>query len=103
MHRLMICLVALLALAACGGAEPKWASDAAVAQARYVHSTPRTLTLYTVLNKRSGAGAQHRRITTHHFGLLAYPQFLDILGDQRLPDTSVFNKNRLCRTARHRL
>jgi hypothetical protein len=62
MHRFMICLVALLALAACGGAESKWASDEVVAQARYVHTTPRSVTLYTVLNKRSGAGA--------HAGLL---------------------------------
>ncbi|NUB44743.1 hypothetical protein GEU84_010145 [Fertoebacter nigrum] len=62
MRNLILCLVALFALAACGGAEPKWASDADVARAAYVHDGPAAITLFTVTNARSGAGA--------HSGLL---------------------------------
>ncbi len=61
MIRLVLALMALLSLAACG-AEPKWASDEAVARARYVHDGPPSVTLYTVLSTRSGSGA--------HSGLL---------------------------------
>ena len=61
MFRLVLGLVALLGLAACG-AEPKWASDEAVAAARYVDSGPSSITLYTVKSTRSGSGA--------HSGLL---------------------------------
>jgi hypothetical protein len=56
MGRLISALVALLFLAACG-AEPKWASDDAVAQARYVHNAPTAITLFTVLSTRDGSGA----------------------------------------------
>lgn len=56
MGRLISALVALLFLAACG-AEPKWATDEAVAQARYVHNGPPAITLYTVLSTRDGSGA----------------------------------------------
>ena len=62
MIRLVFALMALLSLAACGGAEPKWASDEAVAKARYVHDGPPSITLYTVLATRDGSGA--------HSGLL---------------------------------
>lgn len=61
MTRLALALLALFALASCG-AEPKWASDEAVAQARYVHGGPPSITLYTVLSTRDGSGA--------HSGLL---------------------------------
>lgn len=61
MLRLVLCFVALFGLAACG-AEPKWASDEAVATARYVHDGPSSITLYTVKSTRSGSGA--------HSGLL---------------------------------
>lgn len=53
---------ALLALAACGAAEPKWADDAAVAQARFVAARPTSITLYTVLSNANDSGA--------HAGLL---------------------------------
>ena len=56
MFRLMLALAAVLSLAACG-AEPKWASDEAVAQARYVHNGPPAITLFTVLATRDGSGA----------------------------------------------
>ena len=56
MVRLISALVALLFLAACG-AEPKWASDESVAQARYVHNGPPAITLFTVLSTRDGSGA----------------------------------------------
>jgi hypothetical protein len=62
MRRILICLSVLLALAACGSAEPKWASDEAVARAHYVHGAPSTITLFTVLATRDGSGA--------HAGLL---------------------------------
>ena len=56
MKRLFLCLALLLSLAACG-AEPKWADDAAVSRAAYVHEGPASITLFTVLNNRSGSGA----------------------------------------------
>lgn len=61
MRRLTISLVALLALTACG-APSVWATDAAVTKAAYVHEGPKAITLFTVINNRSGAGA--------HSGLL---------------------------------
>jgi hypothetical protein len=61
MIRLVLALMAVLTLAACG-AEPKWASDEAVARARYVHGDPPSVTLYTVVSTKDGAGA--------HTGLL---------------------------------
>jgi hypothetical protein len=57
MRRLLICFALLLGLAACGAAEPKWASDAEVAQARYVHAGPPSVTLFTVLATSNGSGA----------------------------------------------
>ncbi|MEY4983291.1 MAG: hypothetical protein RIR62_1557 [Pseudomonadota bacterium] len=60
MLRIVLTLCALFALSACGAgtAEPKWASDAAVAAARFVEPEgPRSLTLYTVVNNRSQSGA----------------------------------------------
>lgn len=56
MVRLILALLATLTLAACG-AESKWATDEAVAQARYVHDGPPAITLYTVLATRDGSGA----------------------------------------------
>ena len=61
MHRILLCLAVLLSLAACG-AEPKWATDAEVSRAIYVHDSPASITLFTVLNNRSNDGA--------HSGLL---------------------------------
>ncbi|AJE48984.1 hypothetical protein [Celeribacter indicus] len=49
-------LLGLLILSACGAAESKWAPDAEVARARYVHGAPYSLTLFTVINNRSGKG-----------------------------------------------
>jgi predicted small lipoprotein YifL len=57
MRRLLLCLAALLTLAACGTAEPTWAPDDAVASARYDHPGPKTITLFTVLATRNNAGA----------------------------------------------
>lgn len=50
-----------LTLAACA-AEPVWAPDEQVAAARFVAEGPKSITLYTVVNNRSGSGA--------HSGLL---------------------------------
>lgn len=55
MRRLMMCLAALFALAACT-AEPVWAPDDLVARAAYVHDGPPSITLFTVLNNTSNAG-----------------------------------------------
>ena len=49
-------LCAALALSACGAAEPIWAPDADVARQTYRHDGPTSLTLYTVINNRSGSG-----------------------------------------------
>lgn len=56
MLRLVLSLVALLGLAACG-AQPVWAPEEAVQAARYVEGPPTYITLYTVINKSSGSGA----------------------------------------------
>jgi hypothetical protein len=62
MRRILVSLIAVLFVAACGAAEPKWAPDADVAQARYVHDGPKSITLFTVLTTENGSGA--------HAGLL---------------------------------
>ena len=69
MQRILLCLAACLMLAACGGAEPKWATDAEVQAATFVAEAPPSVTLFTVINNRSGSGA--------HSGLL-------INGNQRV-------------------
>lgn len=61
MKKLLLTLTTLVGLAACG-AEPIWAPDETVTAARYEHPGPTSVTLYTVLSTRSGAGA--------HAGLL---------------------------------
>lgn len=46
-----------LMLAACGGpAEPVWAPEAVVKQARYAHDAPPRVTLFTVVSTRNGSG-----------------------------------------------
>lgn len=52
----------LFALSACGGPDNVYATDAEVAAARYVHDGPPSVTLFTVVGARGGAGA--------HSGLL---------------------------------
>ncbi|WP_374435182.1 hypothetical protein [Tabrizicola sp.] len=54
--RLLLALIALLGLAACG-AEPKWAPQEQVDAVRFVEGPPTYITLYTVVNKRTGSGA----------------------------------------------
>ncbi|RYI32818.1 MAG: hypothetical protein EON48_04220 [Acetobacteraceae bacterium] len=54
--RFLLCLVALLGLAACGG-QPKWAPQEQVDAVRYVEGPPTYITLYTVVNKSTGSGA----------------------------------------------
>ncbi len=54
--RLLLCLIALLGLAACG-ADPKWAPQEQVDAVQYVEGPPTYITLYTVVNKRTGSGA----------------------------------------------
>lgn len=56
MIRFILAFVALLSLAACG-ADAEWASDEAVAKARYVHDGPPAITLYTVVSTRNNSGA----------------------------------------------
>ncbi len=50
-------LAVLAVLAGCGAAEPKWASEADVTRAAYVHDGPPTITLFTVINNKNGSGA----------------------------------------------
>lgn len=54
-RKALLCLVLPLALAGCG-ADNVWAPDEEVARARYVSGEAPSLTLYTVINKRSGSG-----------------------------------------------
>ena len=63
MLRLIAIVLVLSVLSGCAGpAEPKWASDAEVARATYVHNGPPKITLFTVINNENGSGA--------HAGLL---------------------------------
>ena len=57
MRRNIVVLALCAGLAACGAPEPKWAPDADVAKARYVHSGPKSVTLYTVIHAQNGSGA----------------------------------------------
>lgn len=61
MRRLILCFVALMGLSACA-ADSVYAPQEAVDAARFVADPPTSITLYTVINNRSGAGA--------HSGLL---------------------------------
>ena len=61
MRCLILCFVSLFGLSACG-ATSVYAPQGAVDAARYVAEPPTSITLYTVINNRSGAGA--------HSGLL---------------------------------
>jgi hypothetical protein len=56
MLRLFLVLLALLGLTACG-AEPTWAPQEQVDAARFVAGPPTSITLFTVVNKKSGSGA----------------------------------------------
>ena len=53
--RWLAAVAALCALCACT-AEPKWADESTVTQARYAHDGPSSLTLITAINNRSGSG-----------------------------------------------
>ena len=55
LRRAFLALGLLLGLAACG-AEPVWAPDDAVARARYEPPGESTITLFTMISNRSGAG-----------------------------------------------
>lgn len=57
MLRVILAVLGLTLLTACGAAEPKWASDEEVARAAYTHDGPPALTLFTVLARRDGSGA----------------------------------------------
>lgn len=61
MMRLIVACCVALGLAGCG-AQSVYAPDEAVAAARFVAEGPKTITLYTVVNNKSGSGA--------HSGLL---------------------------------
>ncbi|MEE9387366.1 MAG: hypothetical protein V3U96_02045 [Paracoccaceae bacterium] len=53
-----VVLLGAAALSGCTGpAEPIWDTDAFVSRATYSHSGPTTLTLFTVINNKTGAGA----------------------------------------------
>ncbi len=56
MRNLVLALCAAIALAGCAG-ERVWAPDEKVAKAVYRHEGPARLTLFTMINNRSGAGA----------------------------------------------
>ena len=57
MRRSFLLLALCATLAACGAPEPKWAPDADVAKARYVHDGPKAITLFTVINVKNESGA----------------------------------------------
>lgn len=57
MRRNLAVLALVAALAGCGAGEPIWSPDEAVAKARYVHSGPPSITLYTVISTTNASGA----------------------------------------------
>ncbi|WP_113912390.1 hypothetical protein [Roseovarius dicentrarchi] len=57
MRVLLLALCGLLALAGCAAPPGVWATDEAVARAAYRHDGPPRLTLFTMLNNNTGAGA----------------------------------------------
>lgn len=56
MRRTLLCLALPALLAACGGAEPVWAPDEAVERAVYRHDAPPSITLFTMINNKTGGG-----------------------------------------------
>ncbi len=56
MRKWILMSIAALALSACAG-QRVWAPDEAVTKAAYHHNGPPRLTLYTMINNKSGAGA----------------------------------------------
>lgn len=56
MRNWVLALCAVLALAGCAG-QRVWAPDEAVAKSTYRHEGPTRLTLFTMINNRTGAGA----------------------------------------------
>ena len=56
MRKLVLAFCAAFALSGCA-AERVWAPDDAVARAAYRHDGPPRLTLFTMINNRTGAGA----------------------------------------------
>jgi hypothetical protein len=56
MLRAVLAFLALLSLSACG-ADSVWAPEDRVQAARYVHDGPNAITLFTVINNNSNAGA----------------------------------------------
>lgn len=66
MRRVLLALFLLAGLAACGGADNKWASDEAVSQAAYRHPGPATLSLFTVISNRTGGGAHSALMINGH-------------------------------------
>ncbi len=55
MRALLLCLISAFVLAACA-ATSVWAPDEAVARAAYRHDGPPRLTLFTMVNNRTGSG-----------------------------------------------
>lgn len=72
MTRLLIPLLAVLALASCG-AQPVWAPDEAVREAAYRHDGPSKITVYTVVNNASGRGAHSALLINGHQRVLFDP------------------------------
>ncbi|MET4103584.1 hypothetical protein ABIE58_003026 [Roseovarius sp. MBR-78] len=56
MRLLLLAFCAVLTLAGCA-AESVWSTDAEVSRAAYAHDGPPRLTVYTMINNKSGAGA----------------------------------------------
>jgi hypothetical protein len=56
LSRFLLSIMVLLGLVACG-AEPKWAPQEQVDAVRFAAGPPTYITLYTVVNKRTGSGA----------------------------------------------
>jgi hypothetical protein len=57
MFRTALAVLTLVVLSACGTANAPYASDAAIQAARFSASEPPSITLFTVVNNKSGSGA----------------------------------------------
>ena len=62
--RRWVAVLCLGLLAACGAAEPRWASDALLQKHRYVPTSPPEVRLYTVVSTRNGSGAHSALLIT---------------------------------------
>ncbi|MDA5095454.1 hypothetical protein O2N63_15300 [Aliiroseovarius sp. KMU-50] len=84
MRRSFLALALIAGLAACGGADNKWASDEAVASVTFREAGPPTLTLFTVISNQRNSGAHSALMINGHERVLFDPA--GTWGHARIPE-----------------